>query len=207
MEKQNSNDSVFNRGVQDYLSLGYLYLLVLGIVTDTIYYSFLGINILSYSTITDVLLSPVVYLTKSLAFPIFIFLIPAFGYGIVRFLYNKHQKNREKNWYRENHNVEELDEKYSRSALRKGLLTLTAVMVFSAYFGYGIGGGMKRQDQIIKKGVFTTNRVLTFSDGEVKEVKLIGHNSSYMFYAEKDSMFITVAPVQGNIKKIEKIKK
>lgn len=206
MEKQNSNGFAFNRGIQDYLSLGYLYLLVLGVVTDSIYYSFLNINILSYSTITDVLLSPIVYLTKSLSFPIFIFLIPAFCYGMILFIQRRHQKNRDKDWYRNKHNIEELDEKFSRSALMKGLLAITAMTIFSAYLGYGVGGGLKRQDQIIKTGDFTTNHTLTFSDGEVKEVKLIGHNSQYMFYAEKDSMFVTVSPIQGNIKKIEKIK-
>lgn len=32
-------------GLQEYLSLGYIYLVILGILTDVIYYKFLGIHI------------------------------------------------------------------------------------------------------------------------------------------------------------------
>jgi len=45
--------------IQDYLSLGYIFLLILGVFHDTIYYKFLGINILEYSSVLDVLISPV----------------------------------------------------------------------------------------------------------------------------------------------------
>jgi len=51
--------------IQDYFSLGYVYLLILGIFKDVIYYGFLGINILEYASVADVLLSPIMYLGKS----------------------------------------------------------------------------------------------------------------------------------------------
>ena len=37
-------------GIQDYLSIGYVFLLVLGVLHETIYYKFLGVNILEYSS-------------------------------------------------------------------------------------------------------------------------------------------------------------
>ncbi len=45
--------------LQDYLSIGYLFILVLGVVQETIYYKFLGVNILDYSSILDVLIRPI----------------------------------------------------------------------------------------------------------------------------------------------------
>ena len=204
MEKENSNSSIFNRGIQDYLSLGYLYLLVLGIVSDSLHYSFLDINILSYSSITDVLISPVVYLTRSLSFPIFVFLIPGVFYFTLKIIHKRHQKNRDQDWYKEKHDIEELDKRYTEASLTKGFLTLTAITIFSAYLGYGLGSGVKKQD-IIQSGKFKTNHTLTFGDGEDQEVYLIGHNSSYVFYAIKNSTHVTVSPIQGNIKRIEKI--
>ncbi len=50
------------RSIQDYLSLGYLYLVVVGILFDAIFYGILGINIIHYSSILDVLLSPIAFL-------------------------------------------------------------------------------------------------------------------------------------------------
>ena len=49
-------------GLQDYLSFGYLYLLLLGIVSESIYYGLLGVSVLSYSDVLDVLLSPLTQL-------------------------------------------------------------------------------------------------------------------------------------------------
>ncbi|NJK83951.1 MAG: hypothetical protein HC912_09240 [Saprospiraceae bacterium] len=66
MEQQAPTMNISLNTVQDYLSIGYLYLLILGILSDSIYYGMLGINILSYSTILDVLLSPIVKLTDNI---------------------------------------------------------------------------------------------------------------------------------------------
>jgi len=48
-----------NINIQDYLSIGYVILLILGVFHETIYYKFLGINILEYSSVLDVLISPI----------------------------------------------------------------------------------------------------------------------------------------------------
>ena len=61
---QKQKDSKYN--LQDYLSLGYVYLLVLGVFNQAIYYKFLNINILEYSSILDVLISPISIITGDL---------------------------------------------------------------------------------------------------------------------------------------------
>ncbi len=51
--------------IQKTLPFGYLFLVVLGILKESIYYYQVGINILKYSSIMDVLISPIADLTST----------------------------------------------------------------------------------------------------------------------------------------------
>nr|WP_309757508.1 hypothetical protein [Flavobacterium sp.] len=51
--------------VQRTLPFGYLFLVVLGIIKESIYYYQVGINILKHSNIMDVLISPIADLTST----------------------------------------------------------------------------------------------------------------------------------------------
>ena len=56
MEKEELANKERNQiSIQDYLSLGYIYLVVAGILFDATFYGILGINIIHYSSILDVL--------------------------------------------------------------------------------------------------------------------------------------------------------
>jgi hypothetical protein len=189
------------RSIQDYLSLGYIYLLLLGITTDSIYFGFLGINILEYSTIVDVLLSPIIYLTKSLAFPLVIFLTPILGI-ILMSIQNRGKVKKEAG---RTETVHWTKRKVSFKP-NKAMILFVSVTIFSAYFGYGLGGGKKMQDRL-EEGSLQPNYQLTFNDGEQLPVHLIDHNSLYVFYVTENSRSVTVSPVEGNIKKIEKLEK
>ena len=52
--------------IQGFLSIGYVYLIVMGILNETLYYNQIGIDILNYSNILDVLISPISKLTSSI---------------------------------------------------------------------------------------------------------------------------------------------
>jgi hypothetical protein len=51
--------------LQTFLPLGYLYLIILGILRDGVFFYMLGINFLKYSSIMDILISPISELTLS----------------------------------------------------------------------------------------------------------------------------------------------
>jgi hypothetical protein len=201
MEEKASVNNQPRRSIQDYLSLGYIYLLLLGITTDSIYFGFLGINILEYSTIVDVILSPIIYLTKSLAFPLVIFLTPALGLILMTFK-NRGKVKKEAG---RTEAVHWTKQKVSFTP-NKGMILFVAVTIFSAYLGYGLGGGKKMQGRL-EEGSLKLNYQLTFNDGEQLPVHLIDHNSLYVFYVTENSKSVTVSPVEGNIKKIEKLEK
>ena len=200
---QNHSSFVYGQSLQDYLSLGYLYLLLLGVSSDSIYYGLIGVNILSYSSVLDVILSPVIYLTRNLVFPAVIFIIPMIMVLGLIWAGKKHVKLRENPEYRAKHDIDKLDKEYSRPGLIKKALLMGAFVIFSAYLGYGLGGGMKIKDQL-ETGNFKMTHTLTFSDGSQIPVRLIGHNSDYVFYVREGKKEVSVSPISGNVRMIEK---
>lgn len=204
-EEQPPTTLKHQRSIQDYLSLGYIYLLLLGITTDSIYFGFIGINILEYSTIVDVLLSPIIYLTKSLAFPLVIIITPILSIIVISFLNKKEERKKAKPLMGKMEAVHWTKNKVSLKP-NKLLILFVAVIIFSAYFGYGLGGG-KRMQERLQTGDFSMNHHLIFNDGEELDVYLIDHNSLYVFYVTENSRSVTVSPVESNIKKIEKLDK
>ncbi len=195
MEEPQSKRFALAGTIQDYLSIGYLYLLILGIVSDSIYYGILGINILSYSTVLDVLLSPIVRLTSNLAFPIVIIIIPAISYALLKIVQKLNEKKTTQ--------LSMPGFMSSNKNLTLGWIGFSAWLVFSAYMGYGLGGGFKIKG-MLKNGDLTIDHRIHFHDQEPQEVKVIGNNSDYIFYILKDSKVVSISPIQENIRRIEK---
>lgn len=206
-EQKPKNQSSWS--VQDYLSIGYLYLLILGMGSDSLYYGLLGINIASYSSILDVLLSPIISLGKGGGFILvfFLFIAPAIAFGVVwlaRWRHNQSKKKKKAPKKPGSKNLQiNMDGIFnSKQGMLKVWLGYTAFMIFCGYLGLGLGGGSKISD-LMKSGEFRTDCNLTFIDGDKKEVRLVGHNSQYIFYIEEDSNFVAIAPIPGNVKIIE----
>ena len=62
--------------IQGIVTLGYIYLILMGILNESLYYNQLGVNILNYSDVLDILISPIAKMTSSTAgFAVFLFLI------------------------------------------------------------------------------------------------------------------------------------
>lgn len=194
MEQQAPKTITSINTIQDYLSIGYLYLLILGILSDSIYYGLLGINILSYSTILDVLLSPIVKVTDNLIFPVVVFIVPIFFYFYLRYLQKASpEKMKQFSFFK------------STQSITRIWLSLSAWVILSAYVGYGIGGSSKVKEQLQGEEV-TANYRIFFNNKTPIEVKKVGNNSEYIFFIEQGSNEITISPIKNNILKMELIK-
>ena len=195
-----------NFTISEYLSLGYLYLLVLGILEDAIYYSFLDINILKYATILDVLLSPIVLLTSNVGIPIIIIIAIIFLYVWVAVLAPRfHKRYREKKWYRKfNKDIDKSDQRVIRQSSVHFLIKATAGLILSFYLGLGIGGGIATSERI-ETNKLKSDHIITFQDKQTLKVKIIGQNSAYLFYVATGEKQITIAPIIQNIKTIQKL--
>jgi len=174
-------------GFQDYVSVGYLVLLFFGLLRESLYYGFLGINIMKYSSLIDVILSPVVLITKNIFGPIGLILALTFGYGL-----NKY---------------------YTKKAIKKEdeppLIGVLIFMGLCMFLGMTLGsGGIKgyRTNKIIEAQNSEVDHKIMFSDNQTIEANIVGQNSEYLFYVTENSTEISISPIKGNVKMIERLK-
>lgn len=199
------NTSSKNWSIQDYLSLGYLFLLTLGIARNVIYYSFLDINIINYSDLMDILLSPISFLAGDIIIPIILISIIIIFIVLFTIVFPKlHQKLRTKKWYNKYYDVSKIDKKYQNPTDYKLIIMLTAYFITSFFLGTGIGSGVKKS-KILKSKEFKISHKITFNDDKLLNVKMFGQNGSFIFYALKNTDKIIVSPIANNIIKIEKL--
>ena len=188
------------RSVSDYLALGYLYLLLLGIVSDSIFYGLLGINIISYSSVLDVLLSPIAKITSNLIIPVLVIILPLFSYFYLKILRRIQEKRSHKS------NKPNKPNKLLTMPLQTLWVFFTALIIFSAFIGYGFGGGSKIKERMQASDLRLLHRII-FVNQQGIDVELVGNNSGFVFYIEKGNSHVTASPILGNIQKIEQIKK
>lgn len=182
----------------DYFSLGYLYLLILGVTGDSIYYGRLGVNIISYSSVLDVLLGPITHLTGSLIFPLVVVAIPAAIYGQLRlslWVTNRKRPPAE--------HVRTLQVMGRPVTLEKFWLGLSAWVVLAAFVGFAFGGSQSELRAIAEEEL-RVNRVITLMDHTAEEVRWIGNNSNYAFYVRPGEREVTVAPTFNNLRSIKR---
>ncbi len=209
MEESNLEQTQLNTsqyGIQDYMSIGYVFLLILGVLNQTIYYSFLGINIFEYTTVLDVLISPIAVLSDSWIIMVtvvgLVFLMIGY-FKLIKIYYNKLAK---KEKYQSGKKKEQLDKVRANFNKKYAVVPFILFVLISMYVGLGIGGGQKIKERINSFDYKYTHQI-AFEDGEKKEVKIIGKNSAYVFFVTKEETNINIVPIEGNIKLIKKIKK
>ncbi len=186
---------------QNLLPLGYLFLVVLGILKESVFFHQIGINILKYSSIMDILISPIATLTSSPIILTFVFLLFVFHFCLPSILYRyKHKK-----WIIKRFELDKMKGEQSEGVLKRlflnAAISILSIMLLSFFLGFGIGGG-----QIIAKRIkgnkLKYNYKLNYNSGESEDIYLIESNSAYYFYVAKGNPAVKIAPV-GAIKSIE----
>lgn len=180
-----------NIGIQEYLSFGYIYLLALGIITDTIFYNLIGIKILNYSNISDILITPINLLTSNVILLVLLLIIIGFSYFYTNILIPRFQKLKP-----------ELPENVSTSTQ---WIVLAAVLFLCLFLGLGIGRGY-RMNELIVEGKLETNKFITFSNSKTAEVRIVGQNTAFIFYVPKNGRSVVVSPITS-VLQIQELKK
>ena len=190
--------------IQTLLPLGYLYLVVLGIIKETTYFYQLDINIIKYSSIMDILISPIATLTSHVVIFTTILLFIIFCYYLPSILY----KHDHKKWVQKMFELKKTKENFSDDEIKNYYQLVTikflAVLLLSVYLGYGCTDGYMTSKKI-KDNTLKFNYKLTYSSGDTEEIFLLEANSIYYFYVQKGSKNIKIAPI-GGIKNLELIK-
>ena len=187
--------------IQRTLPFGYLFLVVLGIIKESIYYYQVGINILKYSNIMDVLISPIADLTSTpiilLGFTIFILVL----YFASLLISNNFDKDWIKKKIGSKKPLEDITEEEVSVYFSKYFISMFAFCLLCFFLGLGLGSGSKVASKI-SNNELKYGYEITFGDDQTKEIYLIGSNSAYYFYIEKGNKNVKIAPV-GAIKSIE----
>ncbi|MEY8759601.1 hypothetical protein [Chryseobacterium tongliaoense] len=191
--------------IQGLLPLGYLYLIILGLLKESILFYQLEINILKYSSITDILISPIADMASSPILIIIIISVVLFFFLFQVILV----KNSDKNWSKKLLGSYKINSEVDKKTLQKSMIPIFAILVaielLALFVGLGLGEG-----SIIKKRINTQdlkyNYKITSESGETTDIYMIDINSSYYFYVTKGDKNIKIAPV-GKINTFEVIKK
>ncbi len=187
-------------GIQEYIYLSYLYLLVLGTLSYSIFYAYLGINIINYSDLLDILLSPIAIITENIKVPITMVIYILLGVLLFLFI----EKRTKKALQKEIPVEKEAKLKKQYQSFKRAKFIIPLIGTFGFYMGYAIGGGYRLNNKI-QTGDFEVDRLIEFSNGEAQKVKLIGVNNQYIFYVHEGEKQVVVSPISGNIKKIQKL--
>ncbi|WP_035643597.1 hypothetical protein [Flavobacterium sp. ASV13] len=188
--------------IQKLLPFGYLFLVIMGIVKECFFHYQLGINILKYSTIMDILISPIATFTSNPIVLIFILSLFIFHYNLPSLI----AKYRDRKFIIrtfELKNVEGLSPAETKSYFNSISIKTLAVILCSFFFGYGLAGGYGTSKKI-REHKEKYNYKINYSSGESEEIFLINTNSLYYFYTAKGSKAIKITPL-GAVKSIELI--
>ena len=187
--------------IQKTLPFGYAYLVVLGIMKESIYYYQVGINILKYSNIMDILISPIADLTSTPLLLIAVIILISLFLLLSLYISKNIHKDRIKAKVNSKKPLADITEEEVKTHYSKFLIGMIAGGLLCFFVGLGLGGGSKVAKKI-SNNELTYNYKMTFGDDQAKEIYLIGSNSSNYFYVEKGNKNVKISPV-GSIKSLE----
>jgi hypothetical protein len=182
--------------IQDYITLGYLYLVVLGIVNIVIYYSSFDINIFDYIAITDILLAPINMLFLSYEYTLMVIIV----IGIVSYLSKFVLLGINKL-------IEKISNNYNWSVKRIAFPPMIVFIILFTYIFLELSINMADAvSSKVKSKTFKLTTTITFADNTQKDVRVIATTSMYLFYVEKGEDVVTIMPISGNLKSMKDIK-
>lgn len=180
--------------VQWILSLGYVVLIVLGIVNQSLFYGHFGINILEYSDILDVLVNPIAELTSNLGY----FILTILGVILLLIIPPKMEEGKD-NWWIRNITFKGVPAGGRRKAMFNFLLIFCLSFHLGVFVGAGLVGGYKLKEKV-QEGSLTYKDKVKFHQSEKElELHLLGKNSSYLFYILKGEKEVRITPITGNV--------
>lgn len=192
-------------GIQESLSLGYIYLLILGVIHNAIYYNSIGVNYFEYTSVLDVLITPISVITSSFVSLIAFVVIIVLSLIYVKLLLPLIVKTkRKKEKYQSGKHLENLNLLDNSSKNYASLLIIMSLFFFGFFIGIGAGSGAKYKNNIAENKIKNSHKI-DFANGKSIEARLLGKNSLNIFYIQKGDKKVSISPVEGNIMTIRKL--
>lgn len=196
--KEAPNKSFYFNSIQELFSIGYVFLIICGMLLEYArYYSF-DINVFQYSDFLDFLIVP--FKNTALIPALVLFPLGIYWFFIkTKYFEKANQKAKKKN-----------PEKYKEltpEQQQMGTIVFILCMGFSVVVGYSIATVTKSSKIIKRVESGKKTHLLHFVDGHAADVYVLGKNTNHIFYFENNAPEIIVSPIQGNISKIQFLKK
>ena len=194
-------------GLQDYFYIGYLYLIILGVVSDAIFYGIFGVSYLNYTTILDALISPVSLLTNNWKISLFLLLMFWLMYlYFTKWMFLFYKKLRTKKWYAKVYNIEKWDKRYEELEKKKNIIPGMMFVFFLLFVSMRTGMGIGMKYKYTNKEI-VPDHTLIFKDNSKLDIQKIGQNSAYFFYFIPGEKVLTATPIADNLKQIKRLPK
>jgi len=182
--------------LQKIIPFGYLFLVILGIIKESVFYNLLGINILKFSNIMDILISPIADLTSHpiilVSFLSFITIL----YFVVFLLSSNHKKEWVRKLIGSKKSLSDLTEDEVKTKFGNIFIIMLAIGLISFFLGIGIGNGINVSKKI-SSGKLKYDFLLTYNSNETKEIYLISSNSANYFYMVKGNNNVQITPISS----------
>jgi hypothetical protein len=185
-----------NLSVQEYIALGYLYLVLIGVINIVLYYSSLGVNIFDYIAISDILLAPINMLFLDYRYTLAVVLVISLVSYLLKFAFLSLDKK-----------LETAAEKAKRPTRKIAYHPMMAFTILFSYVFLVLSANMAESvSSRVKNKSYRLNTTLTFADHTQVNVCVVATTSMYIFYVEEGEDVVTITPIGGNVKAIKWIK-
>lgn len=192
--------------VQNLLPLGYLFLVILGIVKESIFYYQIGINIVKYSSIMDILISPIAAITSNPIFFTTVLVLFIFAYKLPQILLkNQDKKGLHKSFgskiFKTDATTNEVSEEEKIEYYNNIAIEFFSFFLISIFLGYGFADG-RSISQKINNNKIDYDYKLNYTNDKSENVYVIGSNTAYYFYLTEGNPTVKIAPV-ASIRNLE----
>lgn len=175
-----------------YLPLAYLFLVILGILKESLFYFHLNVSIMNYTSIVDVIMSPIAELTSNISV-----IIGCFSYILLTYIFITFvKKNNDKKWNYKFTGDKNMSE-YTESVKNEKYVILFINYLAFGFIGYFIAFGYMNGKKVADS---MANNTLQYEDqlymnsGVEKKCHILGLNSQYYFIVNKTNQ-IEIVPL------------
>jgi len=204
-ELNKNSEKESNFSIQEVLSIGYIFLIIVGMYLEFVKYNVFGINIIEHSDFADFLIAP--FKNPTL---IIVPIIGGFLTLLLNYYYEKRKFQKKKILNEESKTFQNTDKTTTLNPPSnvdyKSVIIILILMFTFFNIGFGISGYFSnygRMERNLNSKI--TNANVKFIDGSEKKVYLLGKNTSNLFYFENNKIDLIVCPIPGNVKSIKYI--
>ena len=184
--------------VSELLTLGYVYLLILGIANQSLFYGLLGVNFLAWSDVLDVLISPIALLTDHPGRLAVLVLLVAFLYPYTMWIQSLARKRR--------HAAGGESLQKEETPLLNAWLVYSACVLVFGYIGFAAGSGVELRKRLAEGDARIDHRI-EFHEGKAVEVELVGKNAGFLFYFTLGDTELSIVPLADNVHRVQRLDK